>query len=201
MLPPPYLINYSLDQINNMKYVKIPSERIPVLIGEGGRVKRDIESMTKTILTIENTSISIDSGDETNGLNEMIAENIVLAIGRGFSPETAFDLTKEDYALEVIHLKEYGTTPASLERMRSRVIGEGGKARRTLEELTNTSIAVYGKTISIIGLFDDVALARDAITQIIEGARHSSVYRFLEKTRAQRRRDQWMRGVPSERNP
>jgi ribosomal RNA assembly protein len=181
-----------------MKYLKIPEERIPVLIGERGSVKKDIEARTKTALSIEDTSVSIDSRDEGNGLNEMVAENIVLAIGRGFNPGIAFALTKEDYTLEIIHLREYGGTPNALERMKSRVIGEGGKARKTLEELTGTNISVYGKTISIIGSFDDVPVARDAVLRIIEGDRHSSVYRFLEKTKVQRQSEQWARNLPSE---
>ena len=169
-----------------MQYLKIPKERVPVLIGEKGAVKREIEKMNKTKIEIEDTSVSVCTAQE-NYMEELVCANIVLAIGRGFNPETAMLLMKEDHTLEVISLKDYANTQSSIDRIKGRVIGEGGKARKNLEELTGTHISVYGKTIAIIGSYDDVACSKEAVIMLVGGARHASVYRFLEKKKSQRR--------------
>ena len=66
-------------------------------------------------------------------------------------------------------------------RQRSRVIGEKGKCKHTLEYLTHTNISVQGKTISIIGQFQDALVARKAIEKLIQGSKHGNVYRWIEQ--------------------
>lgn len=169
-----------------MQYIKIPEERVPILIGERGRIKKQIEEGTKTKISIEETSVSIEAVGQ-DCLGELIAKNMVQAIGRGFNPEIAFKLLNEDYTLEILPLTDFVDSPKAFERLKGRVIGEGGKARRVIEELSGAYLSVYGKTIGILGSFDDVALARDAVIMLIKGARHSSVYRMLERAQASRK--------------
>ena len=66
-------------------------------------------------------------------------------------------------------------------RIRARAIGTGGKARRTVEHLTDTYVTIYGKTIGIIGDFEGVKLARRAFESLLSGSRHSTIYSWLEK--------------------
>ncbi|MDD4352795.1 MAG: hypothetical protein PHU71_07535, partial [Candidatus Gracilibacteria bacterium] len=47
-----------------------------------------------------------------------------------------------------------------------------------------------------IGSFDDAALAKESVLMLIDGARHASVYRLLEKTRAARRDAPWSGEIP-----
>jgi ribosomal RNA assembly protein len=82
-----------------------------------------------------------------------------------------------------------GKSSKAWERQRGRVIGKDGSTRKTIEDLTNTDICVYGKTVSIIGDFDDVADAKEAIEMILEGKPHSIVYRYLEKRKKDKVRD------------
>ena len=64
-------------------------------------------------------------------------------------------------------------------------MGQEGKSRATLEELTGTNICVYGKTIGIIGPFDALVLARRAVESLLSGSLHTPVYRWLEKRRGE----------------
>ena len=61
------------------------------------------------------------------------------------------------------------------------MIGSNGKARKNIERLTNSDIAIYGKTVSIIGNYDNVEKAFVGINKIIDGAPHKNTYRLLEK--------------------
>ncbi|HIE34007.1 MAG TPA: RNA-processing protein [Candidatus Altiarchaeales archaeon] len=161
-----------------MQFLRIPKDRIGALIGVNGKVKKEIEKRTNTKITVEDGNVSVD-GDS---LGILTARDIVMAIGRGFSPEIAFRLFNEDTILEVIRLSEILSSERDMLRKKGRVIGRKGKMRRIIEGMTNTHISVYGKTIGIIGSYENVDVARDAILKLIHGARHSSIYRFLEKS-------------------
>jgi len=106
---------------------------------------------------------------------------IVIAIGRGFSPENAITLMNGENTLHVINLTEFsGKSSANIERIKGRLIGEGGKARRNMENLSGTLISIYGKTVSIIGDPNKLRLAVDAISSISSGSMHGAVYSRLE---------------------
>src|SRR5438094_10528567 len=72
---------------------------------------------------------------------------------------------------------------AEIRSVEGRIIGEEGRARRNIEELTGTLISVSGHTISIIGTFESVSMAKDASEKLIEGGQHGTVYKILKKRR------------------
>ncbi|MHA1211894.1 MAG: KH domain-containing protein, partial [Candidatus Heimdallarchaeota archaeon] len=74
-----------------------------------------------------------------------------------------------------------GTNPNKIKRFRGRLIGREGKTRRVIEETTGTRISVYGNTIGIIGPYERLRVARDAIYMLLEGSKHGTVYGFLEE--------------------
>ena len=168
---------------------RITRERIGVLIGKKGITKREIEEKTKTIITIdsEEGQVSIE-GDEADGF--LRAVEVVKAIARGFSPERAYTLFEdEDLFLEIIELSEVADGPGKLERIRGRIIGRDGKSRSQIEDLTNTEISVYGKTVGIIGMIEQVKVAREAIEMLINGVSHESVYSFLDRKKREMKQD------------
>lgn len=163
--------------------LKIPRDRIAVLIGKKGEVKNQIEEFTKTKIMIDS-----EEGDVfikgTDTIKMYTAKEIVKAIGRGFNPEHALLLLKQDYCFEILNINDYIKSKSQFNRLRGRVIGSEGKSRKNIEHLTETNICVYGKTIGIIGEPESVALARKAIDALLTGSTHSSVYKMLERNRS-----------------
>jgi arCOG04150 universal archaeal KH domain protein len=166
-------------------FEKIPLERVGVLLGNNGAVKKEIEEKTRTILTIDSNTGSViiePAFPNTTALELMKAQNIVRAIGYGFSPERAFRLLEDDQVLVVIDVRQYvGDKPNHLRRVLGRVIGEEGKARRNLEELTGTYISVYGPYVAIIGDYETANIAKKAIEMLVEGRMHSTVYKYVDR--------------------
>jgi len=169
-------------------FVKIPKERVGVLIGPDGKVKEHIEEKLKVKLEIDgeqgNVTINLD---ENAGDPSLLfrTKDVVTAIGRGFSPEHAFRLIRdEDAVFDVIDLRTiFGRSESDIKRIKGRIIGMNGKTRRIIEELTSANVVVYGFTVGIIGTFEQADAARNAIQMLIEGCQHHSVYNFLAKKR------------------
>ncbi len=167
------------------EYLKIPKDRIGVVIGKDGMIKRNIEKATGTKIYVESDtgSISVAPTEDTKDpLSVWKAKDIIKAIGRGFSPEVAFKLLDEDNILEVIRLPDFvGKSKKALKRQKGRIIGREGRTREIIKEMTHVDVSVYGKTVSLIGDMEKIQIAREAIRMILGGARHKSVYTFLEK--------------------
>jgi len=165
------------------KLIRIPNERIGVLIGKSGKTKSTIEQLCLVILDIdgETGEVLIKSDGSIDKIQPFKAIEIVTAIGRGFSPEKAMTLLENDNTLHVIDLREFaGKSNSNIERIKGRIIGEGGNARRNMENLSDTHISVYGKTVSIIGNATELRSAVDAISSISGGSMHGAVYNKLE---------------------
>ena len=161
--------------------LKIPKERIAVLIGSKGKIRRKIEKKLQVKLDIHSKEGNVKLLGE-DSLTLLTAQNIVKAIGRGINPEKAIDLLEEDVVLETLDITDYTrNSKKRLITMRGRIIGTRGKSRQHLEELTQTHISVYGKTITIVGSYHYVSLARKALESLLNGSRHATVYAWLEK--------------------
>jgi ribosomal RNA assembly protein len=175
-----------------MRYVKIPMERIGVVIGHEGQTKKILEERSKNIINIDSKigEISIDDHESKNPLNAIILENIILAIGRGFSPDHAMRLFGEDMEFYIFDIRDYvGKKESHVRRLKARIIGTHGKSKRVLEELTDSYISVYGHTVSIIADFVTMDVIKRAIDKLLSGSKHASVYRFIETNMKQLRLD------------
>ncbi len=163
-------------------HLRIPKERIAVLIGKKGEIKNHLESITKTKIDIDSKEGEVMIKGE-DALGMYAAKEIVRAIARGFNPEIAHLLLKQDYSFELLSISDFSKTKNDEKRLKGRVIGEKGKSRRTIEELTGSYISVYGKTIGLIGEIGVVGLARRAVESLLAGSPHANVYKWLEKQR------------------
>lgn len=165
-----------------MQHVKVPQDRIGVLVGEGGETMREIEDRAEVRLDIdsESGSVAIDPiGDPVKG---MIAPDVVKAIGRGFTPEAALSLLDHDLRrFELIDLAAETRNENDLRRQKGRLIGEGGRTRELMEELSGADVVIKGTTLGVIGQPEEVQAVRRATGMILDGAPHGAVYSFLER--------------------
>lgn len=185
--------------------VKVPRDRIGVLIGKDGMVKEMVEKRCNVKLYIDgddDVSVAIVSKDDATSptstsvststtpaeaidIKVFKAVEFVTAIARGFSPDRAVRLLNdEECMINVINLKDHvGRSHNALQRIKGRLIGSNGKARRLIEELTGAYISIYGHYVAILGKAEEVRLAGEAVTMLINGSMHSTVYNMLQKAR------------------
>jgi ribosomal RNA assembly protein len=167
-------------------YARIPEDRVGVVIGPGGRTRRGIAEATTTEVEVDSDEGEVRiTGPDSDPDRVMRARDIVIAIGRGFSPERARRLLKPDTYLGILDIKV--TTghkeKAALRRIRSRVIGSRGQARARIEELSGCSMSVYGSTVALIGQEDQLERATRAVELLLKGSEHSTVFHLLARLR------------------
>jgi len=168
---------------------------VGVLVGPEGKVKRDIEERLQVKLEIESEGGGVEitlTEKATDPSLLLRAKDVVTAIGRGFAPDQAFRLIRnEETTFDFIDLRIiFGRSDSDIRRVKSRIIGMNGKTRRTIEELTEADVVVYGHTVGFIGTFEQVDVARNAVQMIIQGSEHHTVYNFLQKKRREIKKQQ-----------
>lgn len=175
-----------------MIYVRIPKDRVAVVIGEKGKTKKLLERRGKLKIEVNTDQNEVILHDEKDGVDPLLVlkmQDIIKALGRGFSPEHAMRLFSDDNFFELLDIHDYvGKHKNHVRRIAARVIGKEGKTRRVVEDQTGCDLAVYGHTVGIIGPLEFIGDAKHAIEMILRGAEHASVYRFLERKRREQRR-------------
>ena len=167
-----------------MEHLKIPAERFKIIIKDGAKVVKDVEKATNTKIILDNNlcEVVIEAGaDMKDPLLIWTARDVIRAIGRGFKPKVAMGIIEAGYELRVLNLKEYiGKSKNALTRIKGRVIGSRGKSKKAIGTLTDTDIVIYGKTVSIIGTYENVYIAARAIVMLANGSMHGTVYGFIK---------------------
>ena len=172
-----------------MQEIKVTGNRIGVLIGKNGATKKELEEKTKTAISIDSKEGIVQvTGDDPPLLLRGV--EVIQAINRGFSPERAFVLLEdEDLIFDIIDLSALTDNPHQMDRLRGRIIGKDGRSREQIEHMTDCEISVFGKTIAIIGLPEQMKVARSAVEMLIQGISHEVVYGYLERKRREAKQD------------
>src|SRR3989454_12747168 len=169
--------------------VRVPLERVGVVIGKGGSTRKSFEEELGVVLSVDSKSGSVVvKCDSIEKGDPMKAVRVVEAIGRGFSPQRAHRLLGEEVAFEVIDLRDFaGKSVNALGRIRGRIIGMNGKSRRVIEELTGCYLSVYGRSVALIGEPTEMRLAMEAVEMVGWGSPPRTVYNMRQKASNERK--------------
>ncbi len=172
--------------------MKVPKDRIGVVIGKKGRTKRKLERIGGVKVNVDSQEgvVSIEGEND-----EMVIKtaDVVKAMGRGFDEKSALRLYSDGVYLTVVSLRDL-IPRRHIPRQRARLIGTEGSARKRMEELSGTSIRIYGDTVSIIGDFEGTYMVIRAVERlVVEGAPHTTVFREMEREKTRRENERLYR--------
>jgi ribosomal RNA assembly protein len=139
--------------------------------------KKQLEEKLNVKVNCKGKEITIEGSPE----KEYIAEKVIDAINFGFSVQAALTIM-EDHTFEILNIKDF-TTKKDLEKVRGRIIGKQGKSFGTLNQLTKCEFKIKDNKVGIIGDYENIENAIEAIKSISMGTKHSHVYAMLEKNR------------------
>ncbi|MFX1316951.1 MAG: KH domain-containing protein [Promethearchaeota archaeon] len=177
--------------------MKIGKSRIAVLIGKDGETKKEIEKALAVNINLDSKTGECEikpimNIPNYNPLNVYTAEKIINAINRGFNPIKAMNLLDESYELEIFNLfLILGKSDKKIKRIKGRIIGRNGEMRKAIERFAESYISVYGKTISIIADYENLQIARKAVSMLINGMPHHVVLKFLENKYNEKKKEQF----------
>lgn len=153
-----------------------------IIVNSPAKIKKAI-SVIKNKISVDISVTKNTAFIEGTELVEYNVGKIIEAIDFGFEAEDAVVLRNENYSLEFLNVKDH-THRKNLAEIRARVIGTEGKAKRTIELLTGSIIAIKGNMIGIIADADHLAPTVQGLTSLIQGAKHGNVFSYLEKQNA-----------------
>jgi ribosomal RNA assembly protein len=177
--------------------MKIGKNRIAVLIGKEGKIKKEIEKTLGVKINIDSNTGNCEVTpiiDDPNyiPLNVYTAQKIVNAINRGFNPAKAMKLLEENYDIEVFNLLSIlGKSEKHIKRVKGRIIGRSGEMRRAIERFAESFVSIYGKTVSVIAIYEDLQIARKAVNMLIKGMPHHVVLKYLENKYNEKKKEQF----------
>jgi len=148
------------------------SEKIPRILKNKKRLEK--------VLNVKISNRGKETSFEGTPEDEFVAEKVIDALNFGFPYKHAIAIKKQELEYETINLKEY-TKKHDYERIRGRIIGKGGKALKTISDISDCFVEIKENKIAIIGEPINIENAIQALIQIIRGAKHGNVYKGLEK--------------------
>jgi len=141
--------------------------------------KRKLEKELNVKIEIENEKAIFD-GDS---VDVYTAERVVDALNKNFSMEISFLLLKPDYIMEDIPIKKFTRKTRLMKDVKARIIGKDAKAIRLITDLSDCYMTLHDNEVSIIGTFDNIKEAKNAIKNLIQGFKHAKIYGYLEKNK------------------
>ncbi|MDD5192733.1 MAG: hypothetical protein PHH54_07290 [Candidatus Nanoarchaeia archaeon] len=151
-------------------------------VGKIVQNKKKLESELNVKITNKGKNVFISGKPE----DEFIALKVMEAIDLGFSVERALFLKNPEILLQIINIKNV-TKKHNLEAIRARIIGTQGKTLKTVNNLTNCLISLKDNQVGVIGDYEYIADAVQAMTSLARGSKQSHVYARLEREKKRKR--------------
>ncbi|MDP2717175.1 MAG: hypothetical protein Q8P02_00370 [Candidatus Micrarchaeota archaeon] len=168
-----------------MRLLPLRQKTLNALQKDDGRMLADVvdRAEVKIVLKDGNAAITGDGG------KEWIAEQVLKALDFGFLSRQAFKLLDDRFFLEVIDLEAaFRGDERKVKRYKARVIGQGGAAKKKLQELSGAFLSVGPREVAVLGEFEELRAAKEAVLRLLEGAEHTGVYAYLEREKHKQKR-------------
>ena len=165
--------------------VRIPPHRYTPLKHNWEQIMRPIVEHMKIQVRFnpKNRKVELKTSKHTNNTDALQkCADFVQAFAMGFQVQDAIALLRlDDLFIDSFQIKDVKTlTGDHLSRAIGRIAGQSGKTKNAIENATRTRIVLAEDKISILGSFQNIKLARDAICKLILGAPPGKVYNQMK---------------------
>jgi len=166
---------------SQFRRVRIPSHRYTPLQNQWENILRPLVDHMKLQVRFnpKNRSVEMKTSPDTQDSSAIAkSSDFVQAFAMGFEVQDAVALLRlDDLFVDTFEIKDVKTLQGDhMSRAIGRIAGQGGKTRFAIENATRTRIVVADQKIHILGSFQNIKIARDAICKLILGAPPGKVY-------------------------
>ncbi|HLI46387.1 MAG TPA: KH domain-containing protein [Geobacterales bacterium] len=145
----------------------------------------EIDRYSASVLNIDEDAGSVIIKGKDNMSDVLKARDFVIALDNCVSDDIALEILRKDLQLYLIDLKDF-FSKEDVKRVMSRIIGEGGKIKARISESTGSHIFITDSKILLIGNYDEIEYARQAIQIIVDGSPFSRLFKYLEKVKREK---------------
>ncbi|KAJ2760475.1 pre-rRNA-processing protein pno1 [Coemansia nantahalensis] len=168
-----------------IRRVRVPPHRLSPLKRDWMKIYTPVVEHLKLQIRMNPKArmLEVRTCDETEDMGAVQkAADFLRAYCLGFSPEDALALLRmEDLYLDTFEIKEVKTlTGDHLSRAIGRLAGKDGKTKYTIENATKTRIVLADSKIHIMGTFQNIKIAKNAISSLIMGSPPGKIYAHLK---------------------
>ncbi len=182
-----------LAKLVNVIFLNIPQERVGVLIGKNGEIKKKIEEETKAKIQVQQDGTVKVEYNAEDPESYFKLRRIADAISCGFSGEDALRLLDDNLVLKIIDLRDFaGESSSRIKIIKGRIIGKDGKVWKKIEKLSGAKLALHKYTLGIMGEDESCEIAFKTILKILKGAQFSTAFKYLERQRKSLEKGIWM---------
>ncbi|KAI9142284.1 pre-rRNA-processing protein PNO1 [Paraphysoderma sedebokerense] len=195
----PQFEEVSVEEMNDGKpqfrKVPIPPHRLTPLKKEWMKIYTPlVEHMKLQVrFNLKSKCVELRTSPETKDTGAIQkGADFVRAFSLGFEVDDAMALLRlDDLYIDSFEIKDVKTLHGDhLSRAIGRIAGRNGKTRFTIENASRTRIVVADTKIHILGSFQNIKVARDAVVSLILGSPPGKVYSNL-RTVASRMRERF----------
>jgi len=144
-------------------------------------------------MNIKSRAIELRTSKHTTDIGALQkGEDFVKAFTLGFDVDDAIALLRlDDLYIETFEIKDVKTLQGEhMSRAIGRIAGKDGKTKFAIENASRTRIVLADQKIHILGGFQNIHVAREAVVSLILGSNPSKVYNGL-KIVASRMKERW----------
>ncbi|KAJ2080644.1 pre-rRNA-processing protein pno1 [Coemansia sp. RSA 988] len=165
--------------------IRVPPHRLTPLKRDWLKIYSPIVEHLKLQIRMnpKTRMIEIRTCDDTEDIGSIQkAADFVRAYCLGFSAEDSLALLRmDDLFLDSFEVKDVKTlTGDHLARAIGRLAGKDGKTKYTIENATKTRIVLADSKIHVLGTFQNIKIAKNAISSLIMGSPPGKIYANLK---------------------
>lgn len=184
----PRLAPGELSADNNKKStfrkVNVPAHRYTPLREQWENITRPVVEHMKLQIRFnpKSRTVEIKTSEFTTDAGALQkGADFVQAFMMGFELQDAIALLRlDDLYIDTFEIKDVKTLHGDhSNRAVGRIAGQGGKTKYAIENATRTRIVLADERIHILGSFNNIKVARNAISRLIMGAPPGKVYNLM----------------------
>lgn len=133
-------------------------------------------------MNLKKKAIDVRCSPETTDIGAVQkAADFIKAYSLGFEVDDAISLLRlDDLYIDTFQVKDVKILHGdNLSRAIGRIVGKDGKTKYTIENTSRTRIVIADTKIHILGSFQNIKVARDAMVALIMGSSPGKVYSKL----------------------
>lgn len=178
--------------VRETRSVPVPSNRMNVLKRVWmGIYKPLVEDMGLEVrMNTRTRCVDIRTGEQTENVDAIQrAEDFVRAFCLGFMVEDAMVLLRmDDLYIDSFEIRDVKALSGDhLSRAIGRLAGREGKTKNAIENSSRTRIVLADSKIHILGTYQNIRVAKDAVVSLILGSPAGKVYSKLRAVNARMR--------------